>query len=312
MAMIFTEKGVRRPKHLLAPFFALFLLFFLISCQPEVPTVTLALLGDLMVGRAVNPSAASLSALEPELKTADLSMANLESPLADHPPVTNTDIGYNLCAQADRAGFLLEWGLDLLTIANNHRFDCSPAGPVETAGILTSIGLIPLGSEPLYREMNGLKLAFLAFDDTLAPIDMNAAAHAIQSARRGRSTVVVSVHWGSEYQPAAGARQQALAEQFAEAGAALVVGSHPHVLQPAEWIQTSRGRTLILFSLGNALFDQRGLADTRQSAMVVVTLDSEGVKSARAVPFEIDVSRSLTVRPDAQTAQQIHKRINLP
>jgi poly-gamma-glutamate capsule biosynthesis protein CapA/YwtB (metallophosphatase superfamily) len=69
---------------------------------------------------------------------------------------------------------------------------------------------------------------------------------------------------------------------------------------------------LVLYSLGNALFDQGGLADTRQATLVAVTLDSKGVKSAHAVPFEIDASRSLIIQPDAQTARQILHRINLP
>ena len=66
-----------------------------------------------------------------------------------------------------------------------------------------------------------------------------------------------------------GVRQKELAGQFAKAGATLVVGTHPHVLQPAEWIEGSNGRMLVFYSLGNALFDQGGLDDTRQSALVL-------------------------------------------
>jgi poly-gamma-glutamate synthesis protein (capsule biosynthesis protein) len=124
--------------------------------------------------------------------------------------------------------------------------------------------------------------------------------------------VVVSVHWGMEYQGSASDRQEALAQQFAEAGAALIWGHHPHVLQPAVWIPTARGKTLVLFSLGNALFDQAGLPDTRQSALVLAALDANGMRSARAVPFEIDVARSLIVQPDAQIVQHILNKINLP
>jgi poly-gamma-glutamate synthesis protein (capsule biosynthesis protein) len=124
--------------------------------------------------------------------------------------------------------------------------------------------------------------------------------------------VVVYVHWGMEYQSGATDRQKALARQFADAGAVLVVGSHPHVLQPAGWIPTAQGKTLVLFSLGNALFDQAGLPDTRQSAMVLVTLDSQGVSSVQVTPFEIDPAGSRILPPDPQVAAQIRLILALP
>ncbi len=290
------------------------LLILLFSCQAEGSTVTLALLGDLMIGRAVYPTPESLSYLIPDLKAADLSLANLESPLTNDPPAANTGAGYNLCASADRTELLSEWGLNMLSLANNHRFDCSADGQPASASILTSAGIYPVGPdpEPLYREIHGLKLAFFAFDDILSPFDSGEAIQAIQSARATGRQVVVSIHWGMEYQQAASDRQKVLARQLADAGAALVVGTHPHVLQPVKWIQTARGKTLVLYSLGNALFDQGGLADTRQSALVVVTLDAGGVKSARALPFEIDTFRSRIIQPGAQVMDQIHTRLDLP
>jgi poly-gamma-glutamate capsule biosynthesis protein CapA/YwtB (metallophosphatase superfamily) len=166
--------------------------------------------------------------------------------------------------------------------------------------------------EPVYREVNGLQLAFLAFEDVALPLDTNAAVQAIRSARATRAVVIVSVHWGAEYQGGASDRQKFLAQEFAEAGAALIWGHHPHVLQPAAWIETAQGKTLVLYSLGNALFDQGGLDDTRRSALVVVTLDAKAVTSVRNVPFEIDVVNSRVVQPDAGTVEKIQDRLNLP
>ena len=224
----------------------------LTSCQPVRRTVTLALLGDLMVGRAVHPSPASLSYLAPELKAADLSLANLESPLSPPPAsALYSRAGYDLCAPSARAGLFPAWGLDMLSLANNHRYDCSPSGVADTVQALAALGLTPVGPgpEPVYREINGVKLAFLAFDDILAPINA-AALDAIQSARANGAVVVGSVHWGMEYQSGASGRQKALARQFADAGAALVVGTHPHVLQPAAWLSSVWGKTLVLYSIG--------------------------------------------------------------
>ena len=156
------------------------ILVLLSSCQPAPPTVTLALLGDLLLGRGVRPAQDSLAYLTPELQAADLAIANLESPLANDPPSTDASLGYNLCAWAPTANWLPTWGLDLLTLANNHRFDCGLDGVDEvdeTASILSNLGLAAIGPgpEPFYREINGLKLAFLAFDDSLAPLDEPAA-----------------------------------------------------------------------------------------------------------------------------------------
>ena len=295
--------------------FLVVILILLASCQPAQRTVTLALLGDLMVGRAVHPTEASLSYLSPELKASDLSLANLESPLAPEGGVNiPSGDGYNLCADSVRARLFPVWGLDMLSLANNHRFDCGPSGIADTLQALTALGLTPVGpgSEPVYRQINGLKLAFLAFDDVLAPINAAAALGAIQSARSSGAVVVISVHWGMEYQSGATDRQKALARQFADAGAALVVGSHPHVLQPAGWISTAQGKTLVLFSLGNALFDQAGLPDTRQSALVLVTLDSHGVRSVQVTPFEIDPADSRILPADPQVAAQIRLKLALP
>ncbi len=296
-----------------APKFLLALLAIcLAACQPKAPTVTLALLGDLMIGRGVDPKPDSLAYLAPYLSAADLALANLESPLAPIPPPS--DSTYNLCASSIHADLLSAWGLDLLSLSNNHSFDCGPDGPAGTNSALDHAGITPNGPgmEPVYREVNGLQLAFLAFDDISSPLDENAAVQSIHSVHATGALVIVSVHWGAEYQGGASDRQKSMAQEFAEAGAALIWGHHPHVLQPVEWIQTARSKTFVLYSLGNTLFDQGGLEDTRRSALVVVTLDANGVTGVRAVPFEIDILNSRVVQPDAETAEQIQDRINIP
>ena len=286
------------------------LLLFLTGCQPR-QTVTLALLGDLVLGRGVDPKPDSLAYLAPNLSAADLALANLESPLSDLLPEAE-DGSYNLCAWADRADLLQAWGLDLLSIANNHSLDCAPDGIAQTQSALSQVGLIAITPEPVILKINGLQLAFLAFDDISAALDGNAAAQSIRAARATGALVVVSVHWGAEYQGGASDRQKSLAQEFTDAGASLILGHHPHVLQPAAWIETTQGKTLVLYSLGNALFDQGGLDDTRQSALVLVTLDADGVTGVRAVPFEIDVVQSRVFQPDAETAGKILDRLQIP
>jgi poly-gamma-glutamate synthesis protein (capsule biosynthesis protein) len=301
----------------LSAFAALVLLGAVLSVDAGPRPVTLALLGDVSLGRSVHAQEASLASLRPALSSADLSLANLESPLGlAGEGVQPAAVGsMNLCASAASAPLLAGWGLDLLTLANNHRLDCPGQGVAATRAALEGAGLLALGDGAeggvVYRTVGGLRLALLAFDDVSTPLDLDAAAERVRAARQTGALVIVSMHWGSEYQSAPSPRQRTIAERLAAAGAALIWGHHPHVLQPAEWIETPAGRALVLYSLGNALFDQHGLADTRRSALLQVTLTAQGVRSVEALPFAIDVRASRVTPPTAEDTQAILQRLDL-
>ncbi len=268
----------------------------------QTSSVTLALLGDVMLGRSVHPTPETFSYLQPVLTSADLVLANLESPLTNSPVQTQST--YALCAPPKNVKYLADAGFDLLSLANNHNLDCGAKGLLETQSTLTTAGLGFIGPEPepVYHAINGVQLAFLAFDAT-NDFDLNAAAQAVRSARETGAVVIVSIHWGAEYQTGASTRQKQIAERLAEAGAALIWGHHPHVLQPAAWI--NNWETLVLYSLGNALFDQYGLESTRQSALILVTLDPHVVQGFKAIPFLIDVPNSRIIEPGQAEAQVI-------
>jgi poly-gamma-glutamate capsule biosynthesis protein CapA/YwtB (metallophosphatase superfamily) len=282
------------------------LLVLLSGCQANAfgpaPSVTLALLGDVMLGRGVHSSVQTFAYLEPFLKSADLALANLESPLTNAPIETQSQ--YQLCAPPENVRYLAEAGFDLFSLANNHHLDCGEKGLAETQSTLTEAGLgfIGPGPEPVYREINGVRLAFLAFDAT-SGFDLEAAVKAVRMARKSGAVVIISLHWGLEYQSGATPQQKQIAAQLAEAGAALIWGQHPHVLQRAEWVNNYK--TLVLYSLGNVLFDQAGLANTRQSALALVTLDASGVKTLRAIPFAIDVPGSRLIEADPASVETI-------
>jgi poly-gamma-glutamate synthesis protein (capsule biosynthesis protein) len=261
-----------------------------------------------MLGREVHPTPESFAYLEPHLSSADLVLANLESPLSDSPP--ETESAYVLCAPPGNVQSLVDAGFDLLSIANNHIFDCGPQGMAETQATLSEAGLgfLGPGPEPVYRTIHEVPLAFLAFDATSDGFDIGSAVRAVRSARETSARVVVSIHWGEEYQSGPSAAQKEIARQLADAGAALIWGHHPHVLQPSVWL--GEGRTLVLYSLGNALFDQHGLESTRQSALVLVTLNAKGETKFKAIPFLIDVQNSRVVEAgeaDARRIQQYFK-----
>ena len=273
-----------------------------ISSPTPAPSVTLALLGDVMLGRAIHPTSGTFTYLEPFLASADLVLANLESALTNSP--VQTESPYALCAPPENVKYLADAGFDLLALSNNHNLDCGVKGLLETQQTLMDAGLgfIGPGPEPVYRTVNGIQLAFLAFDATTR-FDIKTAAQAVRSARETGALVVVSIHWGAEYQSGASASQKEIAARLAEAGAVLIWGHHPHVLQPAERIHDSE--TLVFYSLGNALFDQYGLENTRRSAVVLVTLSPDGVKKFEAIPFLIDVPGSRIVQPGQAEAQTI-------
>jgi poly-gamma-glutamate synthesis protein (capsule biosynthesis protein) len=209
-----------------------------------------------------------------------------------------------LCAPPGNVRYLADAGFDLLAIANNHNLDCGPDGLLETQNTLTEAGLgvIGPGPEPVHRSINGIPLAFLAFD-AISGFDLDTAIQEVKSAREAGALVVVAMHWGLEYQSGPTASQKEVAEALSEAGATLIWGHHPHVLQPAECL--NGGKSLVLYSLGNALFDQYGLEATRQSALVLVTLDANGVKEFRAIPFLIDARESRLHEPGQAEALRI-------
>ena len=295
----------------------------MIAAQHASQKVTLALLGDISLARGVHANTDAFSALAVQLSSADLALANLESPLDPKgtPEEQATSASsYNLCAPAENTKMLKAWGLDLLSLANNHALDCNPDGLTQTMAALESQKLIGIGfpringamSSPYQQKVNGLSLAFLAFDDVTQPIDIEAAAAEVQSAKNQGALVVVSVHWGTEYQAGASPRQKEVAQALAQAGATLIWGHHPHVLQPSEWIETENGSTLVFYSLGNALFDAYGLADTSRSALILVKVDRHGIVDVQVVPFVIDAINSRVIPADLSTEQKILQRLNLP
>jgi len=305
-----------------APLFSLVALLSTAHPVSEPPAVSLALLGDVMLGRGVaqvhtsSSWEGSLSYLAPALQSADLALANLESPLSGLQNLSSGTVqeGYNLCAPSKSALALVSVGVDVLTLANNHTDDCPSDSTQNTASLLADHDLQSiLPGEPLSLTIRNIPLAFLVFDDISSPLDPESLRHSIESAGKDGSLVVVSIHWGSEYHPGPDERQRMLATVMAEAGAALVWGHHPHVLQTTEWLQRGGhdGPTLVIYSLGNTLFDQVTPPDSRRSALMWVILDASGVRSAEAFPFEIDALNGEVVPATADTAAAVLDRLDI-
>jgi len=245
--------------------------------------VTVVAVGDLMGHQDVQRAAldaengwASLwEDVAPLFMGADLAMANLETPIA--PGTGRPGVPFCFNAPPELARALKETGVGLVSTANNHAFDQGAAGVVETLGHLSAAGVLAAGSgpdraaalAPAIVNLRGLVVAVLARTDIfnsclnqrhdrpwVAELDIADDAEAIREARRGADAVIVAVHWGDEYRAAPGRRQREIAERLIEAGADAVVGHHPHVLQPFEWVEAGGRRGAVAFSLGNFLSNQ--------------------------------------------------------
>jgi poly-gamma-glutamate capsule biosynthesis protein CapA/YwtB (metallophosphatase superfamily) len=285
---------------------------------PAERNFNLAFLGDVMLGRGVaqahvkfeRPWGLALEAISPDLASADLALANLESPLTEQPMQPP---GYDLRGPGMAAGALSAAGLDLVSLANNHALDAGQAGLSDTQASLGAAGVGWIGpqSQLVFRRVQGQRLAFLAFEDVTAPLDLAAVKQVVERARAQADWVIVSMHWGGEYRPAPDARQVQLAQALADAGADVVWGHHPHVLQHLDWVQgVGRSRlTLVIYSLGNALFDQVEPLDGRRGALLLLRFGGNRIESIQALPFLIDPLHGQVLVADQADAALIMERL---
>lgn len=268
----------------------------------EAPAVTLALGGDLSLTRGVAQAnaadwPATLRPIAPLLR-ADLTAANLESPLTDAPRVTR---GIDLRASPGAVAAL--WPLTHLGIVNNHSPDAGPAGQAQSRGTLSRANLHPVTAAPIFSVVRGQRVALLAWlDDGATPLPLAA----VRAAARRADTVIVLPHWGEEYGLTT-ARQRTQARALVAAGATVIAGSGPHVLQGHEVLTGPRGPALVLYSLGNLLFDQP-FPSAQVGAVVRVPLPD--VTRACAAPTRTRAGR-VTPASGPQRTQAL-TRLGLP
>jgi hypothetical protein len=254
--------------------------------------------GDVMLGRGVLDRAQPLASVAPWLRSADLVLGNLECVVSDGGAPRPGP--FRLRAPAAAPASLRDAGFDILGLANNHALDYGTAGLAETVPRLGEAGIATVGagpdaqaaSQPLIREVDGLRLAFLAFNAVPDPEDRSQetgwtqatwdggwATAAITAARAEADAVVVSIHWGYEYELRADPRQREAAQEMLDAGADLVIGHHPHVVQGTE----AHEGQFVAYSLGNLVFDQQW-GETRQGLALRAFFDERGLRAVQALP----------------------------
>lgn len=289
-------------------------------------SVTLVAVGDILLARRVAKAIHTrgpdhpFHAVTSVLRSADIAFGNLECPITrDAVPVPKL---FSFRALPEHAGGLRRAGFDVLSLANNHTLDCGEMGLQDTLEFLRQEGMATCGAgsvtgayAPTIVKRNGVRIAFVAFCDVVqdgvfpdtgqfvvARASHEAVSQAVRTALAQADIVAVSLHWGREYAPRPTERQRALARTAAAAGAHLVLGHHPHVVQEVAWLpRTSVGRTLVAYSLGNFVFDTHRLGADR-SVILRVHLSRHGVLSAETMPVRIEACvPRLSGKPQTKT-----------
>ncbi len=255
-------------------------------CSHGQDTTRLSLLftGDIMqhdsnIATAFDPVSkrydysACFEYVAPIVRTADLAIGNLELTLAGSPYK-----GYPQFSAPDALAVeLKQIGFDVLVTANNHSVDRRKKGVERTIRVLDSLQILHTGTfvdstarantYPLIVEKNGFKLSLLnyTYGTNGIPITKPNIVNLIdtvqikldmaQAREQKTDAIIVFMHWGDEYQSLPNSTQKKLAKLLFREGAKLVIGAHPHVLQPMEW--NKERDQLIVYSLGNFVSGQR-------------------------------------------------------
>jgi poly-gamma-glutamate synthesis protein (capsule biosynthesis protein) len=231
-----------------------------------------------------------------------LAFANLETTVSGR----GVQGGCGYCFRADPRAIagLAFAGFDVLSVANNHIWDFGPVAFTDTLTHVASAGIAAVGGgadlararAPVVRTAGGSRVAFLAYTNLLPAsagagqakpganlYDERSFAEDIAVARGMADIVVVSFHAGEEYQTAPNDWQTRVYRAAVDAGADLVIGHHPHVVQPVERYRNG----WIAYSLGNFVFDQNFSAATMSGLMIEATVQGERVLSVREIPVRI-------------------------
>jgi poly-gamma-glutamate synthesis protein (capsule biosynthesis protein) len=250
-----------------------------------------------------------LRLLAPLFRQADLAVANMEGVLMRKNP-RYAEKRLNLWAPRASAQVFEPAGIDLVSTANNHAFDGRDAGVIETLGHLRAAGVAVMGTgrteaearRPYVLSARGSCVAMVPATTKLN-LQGHGAAHAafypegrqnrllalVRKTRRRCPFVVVYIHWGVEKAHRPRRQTRRLAHALVDAGANLVVGHHPHVLQGVE----RRRGALVAYSLGNLVFSNPTLPPRRTGVLRVQVrlLPAPRIERAELVPLFIHLRR---------------------
>lgn len=267
-----------------------------IQQQENKPQVQILFGGDMQFDRYIRQITETVggdyvfSCIDHVLQTADAVVANLEGPITHYDSVSQgtnieDDANYVFTFPLSTAQLLARHNIFIVNIGNNHITNFGGEGITETKEALTRADVAYVGAPddtaPLELDIEGIPFSFINFNEFSSEENVM-IYHNITEAREAGRIPIVYTHWGDEY-VSVNEKQRALARQFVDAGAALVVGSHPHVVQEVEQYKG----TSIYYSLGNFIFDQYFSEEVTRGLLISVVVNENGVASIQEVPIQL-------------------------
>lgn len=239
---------------------------------------TILITGDVIPARSVNQQASlkgdflwPYRKVADFVKNADITFINLETPLLQNCPIITS--GFSFCGSSKHIEGLKLMGVDIVTLANNHSGNFREEGVKETTKLLRDNEILVIGIEGeeniVIKDIRGIKFAFLGYNDIgvsngVSNTDLlDIRENILEAKERGANVVIVQFHWGIEYRSEPDERQKMLGRYTIDQGADLVIGNHPHWVQPVE-IYKNR---LITYAHGNFIFDQEWSQKTKEGVV---------------------------------------------
>lgn len=199
-----------------------------------------------------------------DIKKFDVVIANLEGPIVEMNRKNCQQKAYNFQFASNTPERLKSIGITMVTIANNHSYDCYTVGFESTKGYLQSAGIEYIGDTPIEKSfviktIHDKKVAFVGMDQTISSAKLPAFYALVKKLKTENDYVIAHIHWGTEYELKETAVQKNIAHMLIDNGADVIFGHHPHVPEP---IEIYKGK-VIFYSLGNFVFDQVGEYQTQ-------------------------------------------------
>lgn len=248
--------------------------------------ITIGAIGDILIHDSVYNDAFNGTTYDfkPMIKDVkdillqpDILLANQESVLGGVEIGLSNYPSFNSPQEVGDA--FIDAGVDIFSTANNHSIDRGERAALSAISYYERMGIPYVGSYKSFEDQktlrilnkNGIKIAFLSYsygtngipvpkgkEYLVNLIHEGNMKEEIERARQEADLVVMSLHFGNEYQLFPNEYQKELADTLVNAGVDVIFGHHPHVLQPMEWVETDDGRNaLVVYSLGNFLSGQK-------------------------------------------------------
>ncbi|MCX6715987.1 MAG: CapA family protein [Candidatus Taylorbacteria bacterium] len=255
------------------------------NAEKKDAMVRMLFVGDMMFDRGVASHAQKygidslFSNIERLFLDSHMIVGNLEGTITNKPSLAEKDHSVlRFTFDPMFAGLLKRLNFSAVSLANNHALDFYGDGYYQTVRNLATVGIASFGSPrndeniSMKFDVQGKTICLVGYHDLYIP-DPAPALKEVGEIRPDCSYVVLSVHWGDEYKQTVTERQKMLARKFIDAGVDLIIGAHPHVVEPVEIYKNKA----IFYSLGNFIFDQNLSFATEHG--LVVGVEWNGVET---------------------------------